>query len=332
MEVSNASLYDVSSALAEAILMAVRANKHSKTHRILLPTTLHPAYRQVVHAIVKPQDIDLIEIPCATESGHFDPTALKQFEQQDITAIVIAQPNFFGVLEDVDVLTDWAHQKNALVIGVVNPLSLALFKEPGRWGKLGADIVCGEAQPFGIPLASGGPYLGLMCCKQQYVRQMPGRIIGRTVDVDGKQGFTLTLQAREQHIRRGKATSNICTNQGLLVTAATIYMSLLGYAGLQRVAAACHANTVELCKQLTRIKGVAVVFNRPYFHEVVLRLPKSSTAVLAKLADQGIYAGYNLQQVYPELENCILLCATETKTTEDIQQLKHHLEQALQTL
>ena len=329
MEVSNASLYDGASALAEAILMAVRANKHAKSSRVLLPATLHPAYRQTVHAIVKPQNIELIEIPYTPNNGNIDFNSLAQFNSQDIAALVIPQPNFFGIIEEVDQLTDWAHAHNALVIGVVNPLALALLKEPGKWGNQGADIVCGEAQPFGIPLASGGPYLGLMCCKEQYVRQMPGRIIGRTVDKEGKQGFTLTLQAREQHIRRGKATSNICTNQGLLVTAATIHMSLLGYSGLQRVAAASHANTRELLKQLSTIAGITPVFNRQYFHEIVVRIPKPVKTVLAQLSKRGIYGGYDLQNDYPELDNCILLCATETKTTEDIQHFKQQLSEVL---
>src|SRR5262249_17757001 len=157
---------------------------------------------------------------------------LHRFDKQDITALVIPQPNFFGVLEDVDNLVNWAHDHEALAIAVVNPTAMALLKEPGSWGEQGADLACGEGQPLGVPLASGGPYFGFLCCKQSTVRQMPGRIVGRTVDSEGKQGFTLTLQAREQHIRRSKATSNICTNQGLLVTAATIYMSLMGPEGL----------------------------------------------------------------------------------------------------
>ena len=155
---------------------------------------------------------------------------------QDITALVIQQPNFFGVLEDVDALTDWAHARGALVIAVVNPISLALLKPPGEWGARGADIVVGEGQPLGCPLASGGPYFGFMTTRLEYVRQMPGRIVGRTVDLDGRPGFTLTLQAREQHIRRGKATSNICTNQGLLMMAGTVYLALMGAEGLERVA------------------------------------------------------------------------------------------------
>lgn len=222
LDVSNASLYDGASALAEAVLMAVRANRHSKSKRILMPATVHPHYRQVVHAIVRNQGVELVELAYSRDGGHIDPASLQQYAGEDFAALVIPQPNFFGVLEEVDALTDWAHAQGALVIGVVNPTALALLTPPGAWGTKGADIACGEGQPLGAPLSSGGPYFGFMCCRQEWVRQMPGRIVGRTVDRDGKPGFTLTLQAREQHIRRSKATSNICTNQGLVVTAATI--------------------------------------------------------------------------------------------------------------
>lgn len=318
MDVSNASLYDGASALAEAILMAVRANKHAKSKCILLPGTLHPHYRQTVEAIVSTQQIELIELPYDKTNGNTLPATLAQYEQEDIAALVIQQPNFFGVLEAVDELIDWAQQHKALSIAVVNPISLALLKEPGQWGQQGVDIVCGEGQPLGVPLASGGPYFGFITCKQEFVRQMPGRIVGRTVDLDGKEGFALTLQAREQHIRRSKATSNICTNQGLLVTAATIYMSLLGPEGLRRVAMASHANTKKLAEKLTKIPGVELIFTRPFFHEIALRLPESADIVLAKLADSGIQGGVNLTKFYPELGNAILICATETKTEEDL--------------
>lgn len=319
MNVSNASLYDGASALAEAILMAVRANKHSKTQRVLVPATLNPAYRETIHAIVRTQQIELVELPFDKQGGNTTLESLRAFDKEDITALIIPQPNFFGVLEEVDELTDWAHQKQALVIGVVNPTAMALLKEPGKWGQTGADIVCGEGQPLGVPLASGGPYFGFLCCKSEFVRQMPGRLVGRTVDLDGKQGFALTLQAREQHIRRAKATSNICTNQGLLVTAATIYMSLLGPEGLKRVAAASHANTVALIKKLTSIKGVELVFNRPYFHEAVLRFNKPVKQILKQLIAKNIQGGFPLVTAYPKLGETVLVCATETKTTADFE-------------
>lgn len=329
MEVSNASLYDGASALAEAVLMAVRANRTSQSKRILIPATVHPVYRKVVHAIVRMQNIELIELPYHIEHGDTVFEALDKYSGQDIAVLVIPQPNFFGILEEVDALTDWAHRNGALVIGLVNPVSLALLAPPGIWGGKGADIVCGEGQPLGAPLSSGGPYFGFLCCKQEHVRQMPGRIVGRTVDLDGKPGFTLTLQAREQHIRRSKATSNICTNQGLVVTAAAIHMSLLGPDGLERVAGACHANTLALIDKLTAIPGVTKLFDRPLFHEAVLQLTRPVGEVLRELAAQGVLGGYDVSDYYPELGNALLICATETRTAGDIEIYADHLRRVL---
>jgi glycine dehydrogenase subunit 1 len=326
MEVSNASLYDGASALAEAILMAVRCHRKSKSRRVLLPRTLHPAYRRTVDTIVRAQNIELTEIPFDRATGKTDIAALASHSDEDITAVVIPQPNFFGVLEDVDALTGWAESNGALSIAVVNPTALAILKPPGRWGEHGTDICCGEGQPLGIPLSSGGPYLGFMCCKQQHVRQMPGRIIGATDDLDGKRGFSLTLQAREQHIRRSKATSNICTNQGLMVTAATIYMALLGSAGLARTAAACHANTQALVEQLCTITGVAPLFDSPVFHEKALTVNASPQSVLRSLAAHNILGGYDLGRDYPELDNAILVCATEKRTAAQIEEFRGKLE------
>jgi glycine dehydrogenase subunit 1 len=328
LDVSNASLYDGASALAEAVLMAVRANRKSKAKRILMPSSVHPDYRRVVHTIVHNQGIELTELPLS-ENGHTDPAVLAQYQGEDIAALVVPQPNYFGVLEEVDALTDWAHANGALVIGLVNPTALALLTPPGEWGESGADIACGDGQPLGSPLASGGPYFGFMACKQAYVRQMPGRIVGRTVDLDGKGGFTLTLQAREQHIRRSKATSNICTNQGLLAAAATVYMALLGPAGLANVAAACHHNTRRLVERLTAIDGVELVFDRPYFHEALLRLNRPVDDVLRRLAEQELLGGHHVVRDYPELENGLLLCATETKGEADIDSYAGHLERIL---
>ncbi|MFO7602590.1 MAG: aminomethyl-transferring glycine dehydrogenase subunit GcvPA [Gammaproteobacteria bacterium] len=326
MDVSNASLYDGASALAEAVLMAVRANRKSKSKCVLMPRTVHPQYRKVASTIVKGQGIHFEELDYDREGGHIHPGSLPA-EPGDYTALVIPQPNFFGVLEDVDVLTDWAHQHDILVIAVVNPTALAILKPPGQWGAIGADIACGDGQPLGIPLASGGPYFGFMCCRQDYVRQMPGRIIGRTTDLDGKPGFALTLQAREQHIRRSKATSNICTNQGLLVTAATIYMTLVGPDGLEKVARQSHANTRLLVEKLTALDGVHRVFNRPCFHESALRFDYPVDEIMRATTAQSILPGIDLSAEYPELENCLLLCATETKTEQDLQGFAALLQQ-----
>ncbi|HET8552800.1 MAG TPA: aminomethyl-transferring glycine dehydrogenase subunit GcvPA [Gammaproteobacteria bacterium] len=317
MDVSNASLYDGASGLAEACLMAVRAQRKS-AHRILVAGTLHPLYHETIETIAGMQDIEFVDLPYCTQAGQTLPEALARFDGQAFDALVIPQPNFFGVLENVDALTDWAHSQDALAIGVVNPTAMALLKPPGRWGETGADIVCGEGQPLGVPLSSGGPYFGFLCCRQSLVRQMPGRLAGRTVDLDGREGFTLTLQAREQHIRRSKAKSNICTNQGLLVTAATIYMALLGAEGLRRVAAVSHANTVKLVATLTAIGGVHRTFSAPYFHEAALTLDRPAADVLAQLSDRGILGGLDLATWFPELDNALLVCATETKTDADI--------------
>ncbi|WP_018954867.1 aminomethyl-transferring glycine dehydrogenase subunit GcvPA [Thioalkalivibrio sulfidiphilus] len=328
MDVSNASLYDGASALAEAVLMSVRANRKSKSHRVLMPATVNPVYRSVTRAIVHGQGIELVEVPFDPATGRVDPKSLAAFEGQDITALVIPQPNFFGVLEEADALTDWAHAQDAQVIGVVNPVSLALLKPPGEWGGKGADIVCGEGQPLGAPLSSGGPYFGFMCCRKEHVRQMPGRIVGRTLDADGRTGFVLTLQAREQHIRRSKATSNICTNQGLVVTAATIHMALLGPEGLERVAAACHANTHALIDRLKPL-GVTQAFTGEIFHEVALRLPRPVRPVLDAMAQQGVLGGYALGDDYSDLGDLLLVCATETKTEADLDRYAEVMKAAL---
>lgn len=330
MDVSNASLYDGASGLAEAVLMAVRANRKSKSQRILVPRTVNPAYRKVTHSIVKHQNIELVDVDYERETGQTGLDAFKPFEGEDITAVIISQPNFFGTLEQVDELTNWAHEQGALVIAVVNPLSLALLKPPGEWGETGADIACGDGQPLGAPLSSGGPYYGFMCCKQAYVRQMPGRIVGRTVDLDGQEGFVLTLQAREQHIRRSKATSNICTNQGLVVTASTIHMALLGPQGLEQVAASCHQNTNALVGHLTAIKGVELVFAGARFHEAVLKLSQPADQVLQALADNNILGGFNLSKDYPELGNAILVCATEMRSDEEISSYAQALKEIVE--
>lgn len=329
MEASNASLYDGASALAEACLMAVRAHRRSKSSRVLWLRTVNPTYRACTRAITEGQGLSFEEVAYCPDSGRTLAAALAPWSGQDVTALVIQQPNFFGQLEEVDELVAWARANGAMVIGVVNPTSLALLKPPGEWGGQGVDIACGEGQPLGVPLSSGGPYFGFLATRMEHVRQMPGRVVGRTLDLDGRPGYTLTLQAREQHIRRGKATSNICTNQGLLMTAATIYLTLLGPRGLERVAAACVANTRELVAALTRVEGVRAAFAGPRFHEAVLRLDRPVAGVLEALAARGIVGGCDLARHYPELGPALLTCATETRTREDIARYATALAEAL---
>lgn len=330
LDVSNASLYDGASGLAEAALMAVRANRQSKSRRVILAGGVSATYRKVAKAIAGSQGLTFDTAPIDAESGITDVGRLDSDGEPPV-AVVIQQPSFFGTLEPVDVLTDWAHECGALVIAIVNPTSLAVLKAPGNWGAEGADIACGDGQPLGIPLSSGGPYFGIMACKKKIVRQMPGRIVGRTTDLDGQPGFTLTLQAREQHIRRSKATSNICTNQGLMVTAATIYMALLGHSGLRRVALASLGQTRKLAAMLCAVDGVEQAFSAPHFHEVTLRLDRPVRPVLETLAANNILGGLDLSTDYPELGNSLLVCATETKTDQDLESFAAALDEAMRS-
>jgi glycine dehydrogenase subunit 1 len=330
LDVSNASLYDGASALAEASLMAVRANRKSKSRRILLASGVNKTYQKVAQTISGSQGLTFDRLPLDITTGSSDLSAIDSQGEAPV-AVVIQQPSFFGTFEQVDALTDWAHEQGALVIAVINPTSLAVLKAPGDWGGAGADIACGEGQPLGVPMSSGGPYFGIMSCKEKIVRQMPGRIVGRTTDLDDKPGYTLTLQAREQHIRRSKATSNICTNQGLMVTAATIYMSLLGAEGLSRVALRSQEQTSKLAVLLHEIDGVEIVFSTAHFHEIAIRLDRAVGPVLEALARDNIIGGYDLSGEYPELGNALLICATETKTEEDLQTYATKLAEIMNT-
>ena len=325
MEVSNASVYDGASGLGEAVLMAVRANRRSAGGSVLVAETVHPHYREVVSNIVRNQGVPVETL--GMRDGVLDLEALEN--RGPLAAVVVQQPNFFGLLEQVDAITDRAHAQGALLIAVVNPMTAAVLEVPGRWGARGADIACGDGQPLGVPMASGGPSFGFLCCRKALVRQMPGRLVGRTVDLDGKTGYTLTLQAREQHIRRGKATSNICTNQGLLVTAATIHMALLGARGLARVALACRRNTLDLVARLTRIEGVYQRFDAPFFHECALELPKPAAPVLEALVERGVLGGVAPGEHWSGMAGTLLVCATEKRTAADIETYARALEEVL---
>jgi glycine dehydrogenase subunit 1 len=307
--------------------MAVRANRKAKSRTVLVPETVNPRYAQATADIVRNQNIDIVRVP-RDAAGRIDVATLERAETP--AALVVQEPNFFGLLEEVDALADWAATRGALLIAVVNPTSLALLRPPSAWGAHGADIVCGDGQPLGIPMASGGPSFGFMCCRMEFVRQMPGRIIGRTEDLDGRQGFALTLQAREQHIRRAKATSNICTNQGLLVTAATIYMSLMGPEGLRRVALESHRNTAALSAALAAVPGVSVAFAGPFFHERVLRLPADARRVAEAAAARGVLLGLPLGDEFPELADCLLVCATEKYGADAARRAADALREALE--
>ena len=335
MDVSNASVYDGASGLAEAVLMAIRANKKNKSGRVLIAQTVHPHYTQTTRNIVQNQNVVIEALPLG-EGGVLDMSALASIAADGNTpgAIVIQQPNFFGRMEDVDALTNWAHQQNTLVIAVVNPMSLGVLKPPSEWGDKGADIVCGDGQPFGVPMASGGPSFGFICSRKEFMRQLPGRIIGKTEDLDGRTGYALTLQAREQHIRRGKATSNICTNQGLLVTAGTIYMSLMGPQGIRETALTCHRRAVELQQRLLQIDGVEEFFTGPFFHAFALRLPIPAVQVVEAMMAEGVLPGLVLSDFsdgnLDHAEHGLLVAVTEKRTNAEIEKYVALLTQVLQ--
>ena len=334
MDVSNASVYDGGSALGEAVLMAVRANRNhpsNKTReprRVVVAGACHPHYVDTAANITRNQGIEVVA--AETTDGRIDLDVLAGMaDERAPVAVVVQQPNFLGLIEPVDEVVDWARDNGALVVAVVNPTSLALLKPPGEWGASGADIVCGDGQPLGIPMASGGPSFGFLCTRQSLVRQLPGRLVGRTVDRDNRPGFTLTLQAREQHIRRGKARSNICTNQGLLVTAATIYLAIVGATGLRQVASACHERTRELVRTLTAIDGVRSHSAGSFFHEHVIDVGRPADPVADAVAERGIIGGLPLGRYFPDLRNCLLVCATEKRTDADIARFGDALAQVL---
>jgi glycine dehydrogenase subunit 1 len=332
--VSNASLYDGANALAEAVLMALRAGgpkTGERPYRVLLPALLHPSYREVLLTVLEPQGVLTAAYPWDPARGTHPPAGLEEaLAAAPADVVVVPQPNFLGMIEDADGLTAAARSQGARVVALVNPLGLAVLEPPGRWAGEGVDVACGEAQPLGLPLSAGGPYAGFLTCRRDLVRYMPGRLVGRTVDRDGRVGYTLTLQAREQHIRRAKATSNVCTNQGLAVTAVTIHTALLGAEGLRRTAAQAHARTRELADALATVPGVRRAFSGPFLYETVVLFPEPAARTLAGLLRHGILGGLDLAPHVPELgAGACLVCATERRTSEDIARYRAALASVL---
>lgn len=325
MEVANASLYDGSTALAEASLMSLRLTKNRKN--ILVPASLHPEYRAVLQTVLKNLPAQLVTIP-ASKSGTIEHGALNDYLNQELAALIFPYPNFFGIVEETKELVDKVHQAGGLAIFcVTEPLSLGLFEAPGS---LGADIVCGEGQSLGLPASFGGPFVGLFATKTEFVRQMPGRVCGMTTDSQGRRGFVLTLSTREQHIRREKATSNICTNQALCATQLTIYLSLLGKQGFQKLAK-LNWQRAEYAKQkLTEIAGVKQMFpNQTTFNEFVIALPKPTDVVLKTLKARGIDGGIPLNRWYGGWDKALLVNVTEMNELEDIDLFALELKEAL---
>ncbi len=323
MDIANASLYDGASGAAEAVLMAHRLKGKPK---VLVAKTLHPQYRSVIKTYVRNLGIQIEEIKYA-EDGKIDWQDLKKKLDDKVSAIVVQSPNFLGVVEDFKAVFDLAHSFQALSVAVVSEaLSLGILEAPG---KLGADIVTGEGQSFGLPLSFGGPYLGFMACSKDFIRQFPGRIAGQTEDVEGKRGFVLTLSTREQHIRRERATSNICTNQAWCALRATIFLETLGREGLRELAWQNIQKANYALERLTGIKGIKRKFQGSFFNEFVLEFSKDLPKVEESLRKKGIIPGLSLEGLYPELRNSLLVCVTEMYRKEEIDKLASSLEEVL---
>jgi len=315
MEVSNASMYDGASVAAEAVLMAMRVNRKS---RACFSRALHPEYRQVIKTYMDASGREVLECPI-DERGVTDIEELEKLIDKSVSCVVIQFPNFFGILEDLEELEGIIHSKGAMLICVfTEPLAFGLLKPPGEYN---ADIVCGEGQSLGIPPGFGGPGLGILTCKKELIRNMPGRIVGETVDVEGKRSFVLTLSTREQHIRREKSTSNICTNHGLCALAASVYLSLLGKNGLKKLSL-INLNLAEYAKkELCGIKGVELKFDMPTFNEFVIKIKKDPRELVKAMGRENIFPGIPLGFFYPELSDCLLLTVTEKNKRDEIKKL-----------
>ena len=321
MEVSNASLYDGGTALFEALSMALRATGRET---ILVDEGVNPIYRTMLRCYTQNLHIDYREIPM--RGGLADRAEIGSALAAHTAAVIVQNPNFFGCVDDFTDLAAAAHAAGALLLLSVYPVSLGLLKTPGE---MGADVATGEGQSLGLPLAFGGPYLGFMATLKRHVRRMPGRVVGATQDAQGRRGFVLTLQAREQHIRREKATSNICTNEALCALRALIFLSLMGRRGFVDLARTCAANAEYAFGRLTAIPGVRAVYDQPYFNEFALALPREAGEVVGRLVEQGIAAGFPVSRYYRDMDNVLLLAFTEKRTKEEIDILAAHIEAAV---
>lgn len=322
MEASNASMYDGGTALYEAMMMALRITRRNK---VIIDDSVNPIYRVMIHSYSRNLKIDLEETN--NHQGLANRDAILKALDEDTGAILLQNPNFFGCIDDLTDIAEAAHAKGALLVVSCYPMSLGILKTPGE---MGADIVTGEGQSLGLPMSFGGPYLGFMATRKKYVRNLPGRIVGETTDVNDDRGFVLTLQTREQHIRRDKATSNICSNEALCALAATVYMSLLGKEGLKETAQLCADKASYAYQRLTAIPGVTPHFHAKWvFNEMVFDLPCDATDVIGKLIEKGYAAGFPLSRYYEGMDNSILIAVTEKRTKQQIGMLAEELEAIL---
>ncbi len=318
MDASNASMYDGASAAAESVTIACGLTRRKKA---LVSRSVHPETRTVTGTYSVGHSIDVIEVP--TKDGITDLQALDRLLSKEIGCLVIQQPNFFGNLEPVDEISEKAKAAGATLVVSVNPMSLGLLRPPAEYG---ADIVVGEGQVFGNPMAFGGPHLGILAVTGKYLRRMPGRLVGMTEDLRGQRGFVLTLQTREQHIRRERATSNICSNQALNALAATVYLSWLGKEGIRELGEACARKAHYLAERISGIEGYSLVWQAPYFNEFAVKCPTCPEKIVKSLAAKGILAGYPLGRTYPELKDCLLIAVTEKRTKKEMDDLVAGLE------
>ncbi len=315
MQAANASHYDGATALAESMVMAHNINSRRE---FLVAETINPMYMNVLETYAGAAGFKLRVIPYDGNSAKLDTEFIKSNINDSTAAVIIQNPSFFGIVENPELIAELAHSNGAVLIVSANPISLGLLKPPSSYG---ADIVCGEGQPLGIPSSFGGPALGFMAASQKYIRKLPGRIVGETVDKNGKRAYVLTLQAREQHIRREKASSNICSNQALCALAATVYLSCVGPQGLRAIAARCSDMAHYLAGRISKVKGFGLKFeNTHFFHEFVITYPKSLTyeKIFDHFAESKILAGIDLSKYFISEHNCLLVCATEMRTKEDI--------------
>jgi len=319
MDVANASLYDGASAMAEAALMAARITRREE---LVVARNVHPAYRQVLRTYTQALGLPIREVGY-DDHGRVDLASARETLSSDSACLIVQHPNFFGCLEDLSSVSELAHRFGALLVACVDPIALGLFRPPG---KEGADLVVGEGQGLGNPLSFGGPYLGFLACRQEYMRQLPGRLVGMTTDTQGRRGFVLTLQTREQHIRREKATSNICSNEALVALAATVYLAAMGKQGLRQVAELCFHKAHYAARQIEGFPGFALPFGE-FFKEFVVKTPLSPREVNAELWERGIVGGYDLGRDYPELADGLVFCVTEMNPKEEIDALVGALEE-----
>jgi glycine dehydrogenase subunit 1 len=315
LDVSNSSLYDGGSATAEAVLMALDSG--SRGQRVVVTASVHPEYRQVLDTYLANVATEVVTV--GTAGGTVSPEELAKAIDDHTACVVVQHPNFFGCLEDVEAIAAAAHRVGALMIVIFDPVSLGVLRRPGDYG---ADIAVAEGQSLGNPMAFGGPYLGIMACREQFVRRMPGRLVGQTVDRRGKRCWVLTLQTREQHIRREKATSNICTNQALFALRASVYLAAMGPKGMRDVAELCLQKAAYAKRELTKGGKFSLAFDRPTFKEFVVRVKDGRVEDLVDAAlREGILAGVPLGRWYPELSDCLLVAVTEKRTKEEIERL-----------